>query len=86
MTVLQQTTRYAQRQMTRRLMRTVPWVGGALAVLAVGAAMRRKGAIGGALDTVLNALPVVGGVKIAAEMIRGRDFIRDRRDAARRLR
>ena len=60
-------------------MRGLPWVGGVLAVLAVGAAMRRKGAVGGAVDTVLNAIPVVGGVKIAAELIRGRDFISDRR-------
>jgi hypothetical protein len=56
----------------------MPLIGGALALLALGAAIRRKGVVGGAFDTALNALPFVGGMKAAAEAYRGRDFIRDR--------
>ena len=57
----------------------MPWIGTALALAAVGAAIRRKGLVGGTMDTALNAIPVVGAAKTTAEMIRGRDFIPDRR-------
>ena len=30
------------------------------------------------MDTALDFIPFVGGVKNAAEVVRGRDFIRDR--------
>ena len=46
---------------------------------AVGAAIRRKGLIGGTLDTALDVMPGVGAVKNAFEAIRGRDFIKDKR-------
>ena len=62
----------------RRLVRSVPWVGAAVAVAAVGTAMKRKGVFGGALDTALDATPVVGFFKNAFEAIRGRDFIKDK--------
>jgi len=44
----------------------------------VGQSIRRKGAIGGTVDTVLDFIPWVGGVKNTAEAVRGRDFIPDR--------
>ena len=56
----------------------MPWIGAVVAIAAVGAAVRRKGVFGGALDTVLDATPGVGIVKNAVEAIRGRDFIRDK--------
>jgi hypothetical protein len=65
--------------MTRRLLRAAPWVGSVVALATLGAAMRRKGAFRGALDTALDFIPFVGGMKNAAEVVRGRDFIRDRR-------
>lgn len=40
--------------------------------------MRRKGVMGGAFDTGLNAVPFVGAVKNLVEMARGRDFFPDR--------
>ena len=43
------------------------------------ATMRRKGVVGGALDTGLNAVPFVGAAKNVFELMRGRDFIPDRR-------
>ena len=63
----------------------MPWIGGVIAIAAVGAAVRRKGLFGGTLDTALDAIPGVGAVKNAFEAIRGRDFIRDKRVPAERL-
>jgi Pre-toxin TG len=72
---------YASRRLTRRLYRSMPWIGGALALLTIGGAVRRKGWIRGTLDTVLDFIPFVGGAKNFAEATRGRDFIRDKRAA-----
>jgi hypothetical protein len=49
----------------------------------LGAAIKRKGWFGGALDTALDFTPVVGTIKNMAEVGRGRDFIRDREVAIR---
>lgn len=57
----------------------MPWVGAAVALATLATTVRRKGWLGGATDTALNAIPFVGAVKNTAEVIRGRDFIRDRR-------
>jgi hypothetical protein len=57
----------------------MPWIGALVAIAAVGAAIRRKGLIGGTLDTALDVMPGVGLVKNAFEAIRGRDFIKDKR-------
>jgi hypothetical protein len=65
--------------MARRLLRAAPWVGSLVALATLGAAIRRKGALRGTADTVLDFIPFVGGVKNAAEVVRGRDFLRDRR-------
>jgi len=56
----------------------LPVIGAVVALATIGATMRRKGFFGGLLDTGLNALPFVGAAKNAAEIVRGRDFIRDR--------
>ena len=64
--------------MTRRMLRTAPWLGGIVALATLGAAMRRKGALRGTLDTALDFIPFLGGIKNAAEIARGRDLIRDR--------
>lgn len=78
MTMTRQLGQYAGRKVTRRLMRAVPWVGGLLALATLGSAIRRKGFLGGALDTALDMVPFVGSAKNLAEAGRGRDFIRDR--------
>ena len=57
------------------MQRVLPWVGVAFALISIGAAIRRKGFVRGSVDTALNAMPVVGSLKAAAEMIRGREFI-----------
>jgi len=78
MAVLNTALRYGTLRAGRRLSRSLPWVGGLIALVAVGAAIRRKGLLGGSLDTALNATPFVGAMKNTAEMLRGRDFIPDR--------
>jgi len=69
---------FAARRATRKLTRAIPWVGAAIALFTLGAAIKRKGFFGGALDTALDFTPVVGTLKNVAEVGRGRDFIRDR--------
>lgn len=78
MGVTKQASQYVRGRMIRRLTRSVPWIGAAVAVLTVGAAIRRKGAFGGVVDTALDAMPGVGAVKNAIEAVRGRDFIKDK--------
>lgn len=80
MTFRKQFTDYATGRMTRRLYRSMPWIGGLVALLTLGRAVRRKGLVGGTVNTVLDVMPFIGSVKNMAEAGRGRDFIPDRRD------
>ena len=79
---IQNAARFGQIRLARRVGRSLPWVGAAIALYALGTAIREKGLLGGSVDTALNAIPFVGGAKNAAEMIRGRDFIRNRQRVA----
>jgi hypothetical protein len=65
-------------RLPRRLSRSLPWLGAAIALMTVAGAMKRKGVVRGGVDTALNAMPVVGAMKAVAEIVRGRDFIPDR--------
>ncbi len=78
MAMSQQLSRYAGRTLSRRLMRSLPWIGAAIALLTLGSAIRRKGVFGGSLDTALDFIPFVGAAKNLAEARRGRDFIREK--------
>jgi hypothetical protein len=78
MRISTQLGRYAGRRLTRRLVRTLPWLGGAVALVTIGSAIRRKGVVGGTLHTTLDFIPFVGGLKTLAELARGRDFFPDR--------
>ena len=62
----------------RRLSRSVPWIGGAIALLTIAGSIRRKGFIGGSVDTGLDSIPFIGALNAAVEVARGRDFIPDR--------
>jgi hypothetical protein len=55
-----------------------------IALATIGPTMKRKGFFRGALDTGLNAIPLVGATKNAIEIARGRDFLPDRPATARR--
>ena len=78
--------RWGSMRLSRRISRSVPWIGSAIALAAVAAAVRRKGLFRGALDTGLNAVPFVGAAKNVIEFARGRDFIPDRPGAPTDLR
>jgi hypothetical protein len=75
MTLRQQAVRFGAKKLTSRVSRALPWVGTAVALLTLGATIRRKGLVGGCVDCTLNAVPVVGTMKIVAETLRGKDFI-----------
>jgi hypothetical protein len=71
-------TRWGGARLSRRLSRSMPIIGAVIAVATVVATMKRKGVIGGAFDTGLNAIPGIGAAKNALEVARGRDFFPDR--------
>ena len=73
-----QVGQYARGRIIRRLTRSMPWIGGVVALVTVGTAMRRKGIVGGSVDTALDVIPGVGALKNAIEAMRGRDFIKDK--------
>ena len=79
MRMMQGAMRYGRKRVVRKLVRGMPWVGAIVVVATVAQAMRRKGTFAGAIDSALDALPFVGGAKAVAEVIRGRDFIPERR-------
>jgi hypothetical protein len=81
MSITRHAIQYGQGRILRKMLRAVPWIGGVVAVVTIGRAIRRKGFVGGSVDTALDAIPFVGGAKNVAEVVRGRDFIRDRRAA-----
>lgn len=70
--------RYAGRKVARRLSRSIPWIGAAIAIVTLGSAIRKKGFVRGLIHSGLDAIPFVGGAKNMAELARGRDFIADR--------
>lgn len=78
MTLTQRITRWGGARLSRRVSRSLPWVGAAIALATAASTMRRKGVISGAVDTGLNAVPFVGAAKNAIEVARGRDFFPDR--------
>ena len=75
-------TRYAGRKLARRLGRSIPWIGAAIALFTIGSAIRRKGLFGGVAHSGLDAIPYVGGAKNLVELARGRDFFPDRDGAS----
>jgi hypothetical protein len=77
-TMTNRMARWGGARLSRRLSKSLPFVGAAIAAATVIATMRRKGVIGGVFDTGLNAIPGVGAAKNAVEMMRGRDFFPDR--------
>jgi hypothetical protein len=77
-----QLQRYAGRKIARRLTRSIPYIGAAIAILTVGSAIRRKGLVRGVANSGLDAIPFLGGAKNIAEAARGRDFLRDKEVSA----
>ncbi len=75
MSVTERAARWAGARMSRRLARSLPWVGAAVALATVAATVRRKGWIGGAVETALNSVPIVGALKNTAELVTGHDLV-----------
>jgi hypothetical protein len=78
MTMTEHVARWGGARLSRRVSRSLPFVGALIAITTVAATMRRKGVISGVLDTGLNAVPFVGAAKNVIEVARGRDFFPDR--------
>lgn len=70
--------RWSGARLSRRLSKSVPVIGAAVAAATIIGTMRRKGVISGAFDTALNAVPFLGAAKNVVEAARGRDFFPDR--------
>ena len=78
MNITRQVVQYGQRRIARKMLRAVPWLGSLVALFTLGAAIRRKGVMRGTVDTSLDFIPYVGGMKNVAEAVRGRDFLSDK--------
>lgn len=78
MSMSRQLAQYATRRATRKLIRAVPVLGAAIALLTLAGAIKRKGFLGGTLDTAIDFTPLLGSVKNMTEVGLGRDLIRDR--------
>jgi type III secretory pathway component EscU len=85
MSVSGQALQYAQRRIARKLLRAVPWLGSLVALGTLASSIRRKGPLAGTVDTMFDFIPFVSGVKNAAEIVRGRDFIPDKAGRPARL-
>jgi hypothetical protein len=69
--------RWGGARFSRRIARSIPFVGALVALATIGSTMRRKGAFGGLADTGLNAIPYVGALKNVIEVVRREDFFPD---------
>ena len=65
-------------QVAKRVAKTIPFGGTAVAVLLVGSDIRNKGVVLGLVNSGLDAIPFVGLVKNTVELVRG-DFIPDKK-------
>ena len=74
MTIARQVAQYGGARMARRLSRSIPLLGAAIALFTLRAAIRRKGLARGIVDSALDATPVVGAGKMVYESIRGDVF------------
>lgn len=61
----------------RRVARSIPYVGTAVAIGLVGYDIKKKGVVGGVLNSGIDAIPFVGFAKNAVEFFTG-DFFPDK--------
>lgn len=64
-------------QVVKRVAKTVPFGGTAVAIALVGSDIRNKGVVKGLVNSGIDAIPFVGLAKNAVELVRG-DFIPDK--------
>jgi hypothetical protein len=65
-------------QVAKRVAKTIPFGGTAVAVVLVGSDIKNKGVAKGLLNSGIDAIPFVGLAKNAVEFFRG-DFIPDKK-------
>lgn len=65
-------------QVAKRVAKTIPFGGTAVAIVLVGSDIKKKGVVKGIVNSSLDAIPVIGLAKNAVEMVRG-DFIPDKK-------
>jgi hypothetical protein len=65
-------------QVAKRVAKTIPFGGTAVAVVLVGSDIRNKGVVWGLVNSGIDAVPFVGLAKNAVELFRG-DFIPDKK-------
>ena len=63
--------------LVKRGAKMLPFGGAAVAIFLVGHDIKKKGVLGGLVNSGLDAIPVVGLAKNAVELVRG-DFISDK--------
>ena len=64
-------------QIAKRVAKSVPYLGTAMAIGLVGHSIKRKGLVNGIVNSSLDAIPLVGTLKNATELFTG-DFISDK--------
>jgi hypothetical protein len=64
-------------QAAKRVAKTIPFGGTAVAIVLVGSDIRNKGVVRGLVNSGIDAIPFVGLAKNAVELVRG-DFIADK--------
>jgi hypothetical protein len=72
-------------QLVKRLSKSIPFVGTAIAIGLAGQSIRKKGWVKGSIDAGLDAIPVVGTAKTVTEIFTG-DLISDKETNDRRYR
>ena len=65
-------------QVVKRAAKTLPFGGTAVALFLVGSDIKKKGVLGGIVNSGIDAIPFVGLAKNAVELVRG-DFIPDKK-------
>lgn len=65
-------------QVAKRLAKSIPFGGTAIAILLVGSDIRAKGVVNGLINSGIDAIPFVGLAKNGIEIMRG-DFIPDKK-------
>jgi hypothetical protein len=66
-------------QLVKRGAKMLPFGGTAVVLFLVGSDIKRKGVLGGLVNSGIDAIPFVGLAKNAVELVRG-DFIADKED------
>jgi len=71
-------------QIVKRAAKMLPFGGTAVVLFLVGSDIKRKGVVGGLVNSGFDAIPFVGLAKNAVELVRG-DFIADKKIGAEKV-